>query len=186
MNGTNELLSIRQPDNSTDYQSAGRTLHKGVEYGLTYKPSAEYFFRFGGTTALHRFEDFQISTKTSDKYQNLAGYEMPSAPRSTFNTEFYYYPAFIKNFRTSIEWQYVSGWYQNQINTIRYDGYNLVNYRIGYKLKGVEVYANVLNVGNALFASNATRGNNTTDRTTYTPAAPRTFVFGIQYNLSGK
>jgi iron complex outermembrane receptor protein len=186
MKGTNELLNIRQPDNSTDYQSAGKTLHRGIELGLTVKPSQQFFFRLGGTTALHRFEDFQISTKSTDKYQNLAGYDMPAAPRWTWNTEFYYYPQYIPNLRTSVEWQHVGGYYQNQINTIRYEGYDVINYRIGYKWKWIEVYSNVLNVTDVLYSTNATRGNNTTDRTTYTPAAPRTFVFGIQYNFSGK
>lgn len=186
MYGTNELLSIRQADNSTDYQSAGKTLHRGIELGLTVKPSSEFFFRFGGTAALHRFEDFQISNKSTDQYQNLNGFEMPAAPRWTWNTEFYYYPRFVKNLRTSVEWQHVGSYYQNQINTVRYEAYNVINYRIGYQWKGVEVYSNVLNVADALYSANATRGNNATDRTTYTPAAPRTFVFGIQYNFTGK
>lgn len=186
MNGTNELLNIRQADNSTDYQSAGKTLHRGIELGLTFKPIQQFFFRFGGTTALHRFEDFQISTKSTDRYQNLSGFEMPAAPRWTWNTEFYYYPHIVKNLRTSIEWQHVGGYYQNQVNTIRYSAYNLINYRIGYQWKGIEAYSNVLNVGNILYSASATRGNNATDRTTYTPAAPRTFVLGIQYNLAGK
>ncbi len=186
MNGTNELLNIRQPDNSTDYQSAGKTLHRGIELGLTVKPSQQFFFRLGGTTALHRFEDFQISNKTTDQYQNLAGYEMPAAPRWSWNTEFYYYPKFVPNLRTSVEWQHVGGYHQNQINTIRYEGYDVINYRIGYKWRWIEIYSNVLNVADALYSTNATRGNNATDRTTYTPAAPRTFVFGIQYNFSGK
>jgi len=186
MKGTNELLSIRQPDNSTDYQSAGKTLHRGLELGVTVKPTQEFFFRFGGTTALHRFDDFQISTNSKDRYQNLSGFEMPAAPRYTWNTEFYYYPRFVKNLRTSIEWQHVGSYYQDQINTVRYNAYNIINYRIGYQWKGIEVYSNVLNVGDVLYATNATRGNNATDRTTYTPAAPRAFVFGIQYNFAGK
>ncbi|MFX5253022.1 hypothetical protein ABTD06_19945, partial [Acinetobacter baumannii] len=38
MTGLNELLNIRQPDNSFDYQSAGKTLHTGIEFGVTAKP----------------------------------------------------------------------------------------------------------------------------------------------------
>jgi len=186
MDGRNELLNIRQPDNSFDYQSAGKTLHRGVEFGLTAKPNEQFAFRLGGTTALHRFEDFEISKNPADKYQNLRGFEMPSSPRWSWNTEFTYYPSWLKNFRTSLEWQYVSGWYQNQINTIKYEGYHLLNYRIGYKWKAIEVYSNVMNVTNVLFANSATRGNNATDRTTFNPGAPRTFVFGIQYNFVGK
>lgn len=186
MDGRNELLSIRQPDNSTDFQSAGKTLHRGIEFGLSAKPSEEYWFRFGGTTALHRFEDFQISNRESDELQNLGGFEMPSAPRWSWNTEFSYYPKWLPNFRTSLEWQYISGWYQNQINTVRYEGYNLLNFRFGYKWEGIEVYTNVMNLTDELFANSAGRGNNPTDRTTFNPGAPRTFVFGIQYNFVGK
>lgn len=186
MNGTNELLNIRQPDNSFDYQSAGRTLHRGIELGVTYRPSKQVFFRFGGTHAVHQFVEFALSRRASDAVQNVNGNDMPSAPRTIWNTEISYYPSWLKNFRTSLEWQYVSGWYQNQINTVRYDGYDFANVRVGYQWHGLEVFSNVLNVTNALFATNATRGNNTTDRTVFTPAAPRTFVLGLQYNFSGK
>lgn len=186
MNGTNELLNIRQPDNSTDYQSAGRTLHRGVELGVTYRPSKQLFFRFGGTYAVHQFVDFTLSQRSSDVVQNVNGNDMPSAPRAYWNTEISYYPAWLKNFRTSLEWQHVAKWYQNQINTVSYGGYDFANFRVGYQWHGIEVFSNVLNVTNALFATNATRGNNATDRTTFTPAAPRTFVFGVQYNFSSK
>ena len=107
MNGTNELLSIRQPDNSTDYQSAGKTLHRGVELGVTYRPSKQVFFRFGGTHAVHQFVEFTLSQKASDAVQNVNGKDMPSAPRTLWNTEISYYPAWLKNFRTSVEWQHV-------------------------------------------------------------------------------
>ena len=186
MDGRNELLNIRQPDNSFDFQSAGRTLHRGIEFGITAKPSSQYWLRFGGTTALHRFEDFEISTRESDLYKNLAGFEMPSSPRWTWNSEWYYYPSWFTNFRTSLEWQYVSGWYQNQINTVRQEGYHLLNFRAGYKWKSLEIYTNVMNLTNALYANSASRGNNLTDRSTYNPGAPRTVVFGIQYNFTGK
>ena len=186
MDGRNELLNIRQPDNSTDFQSAGKTLHRGIEFGITAKPNEQFWFRFGGTTALHRFEDFEISKNSADQYKNLQGFEMPSSPRWSWNTEFTYYPKWFKYFRTSLEWQYVSGWYQNQINTVKYEGYNLFNFRVGYKWKGIEVYSNIMNITNELFANSASRGNNAVDRTTFNPGAPRTFVFGIQYNFVGK
>lgn len=186
MDGKNELLSIRQPDNSTDYQSAGKTLHRGIEFGITANPNPQFSFRFGGTVAIHKFINFQVSDNPKDALQNLNNYEMPSAPRWVYNTELNYYPKQLPNLRMSVELQYLSSYYQNQINTVKYDGYTLLNYRIGYKIKGVEVYSNVMNLGNTLYATNVTRGNNATDTSTFTPAAPRTFVFGIQYNFAGK
>lgn len=186
MDGRNELLNIRQADNSFDYQSAGKTLHQGVEYSIVIKPSDQLNFRFGGTTALHRFEDFLVSIKSADALKKLDGFEMPVSPRTTYNTELSYYPKWFKNFRTSLELQHADNWYQNQVNTIRYDGYNVLNMRIAYKLKGIELFSNMMNINNALYATNASRGNNLTDRSTYTPSAPRTFVMGIQYNIIGR
>src|SRR5690606_30613157 len=115
---------------------------------------------------------------------NLAGFEMPSAPSWIWNSEFTYYPKYLPGFRSAIEWQYVSGWYQNQINTIRYKGYQLVNFRTGYNFKGAEVFCNILNFTNALYANNVTRGNGINDRSAFNAAAPRTFVMGVQYNFS--
>ena len=186
MTGENELLNIRQPDNSTDFQAAGKTLHKGLELGLTYKPSKELFMRIGGTNSIHRFVEFVLSQRASDVLKDVNGKDMPSAPRFIWNGEVSYYPKWFKNFRTSVEWQHLSSWYQNQINTVSYDGYDLVNFRAGYKWKSIEVFTNVMNLTNALYATNATRGNATTDRTTFTPAAPRTFTVGMQYNFVGK
>jgi outer membrane receptor protein involved in Fe transport len=186
MKGKNELLNIRQADNSYQYQSAGETLHRGIELGFTAKPSTQITLRFGGTVALHRFEDFEISTKPTDPLKNLADYEMPSAPRYSWNTELSYYPVWFKNLRTSVEWQHVGSYYQNQINTVKYEGYELLNFHAGYKFKGIELFGKLVNLTDELYAVNATRGNGATDRTTFTPAAPRTFVFGIQYNFTSK
>ena len=90
----------------------------------------------------------------------------------------------MPNFRISTEWQFVSSYYQDQINTVKYDGYNLFNGRVAYKIKGVEAYVNVMNIADKLYAYNVTRGNLTTSQPTYTASAPRTFVFGLQYDLS--
>ena len=186
MEGKNELLSIRQPDNSTDYQSAGETRHKGIEFGINFKPSPTLALRIGGTTAQHTFIDFKVSDKPSDVLKNLNGKEMPSAPKWSGNSELSYYPNWLPNFRTSIEWQLVSSYYQDQINTVKYEGYNVFNARIGYHWKNIEIYGNVMNLTDKLYAYNVSRGNTTTAQPSYTAAAPRTFIVGLQYNLSLK
>ncbi len=186
MTGENELLSIRQPDNSFDYQSAGKTLHYGNEFSLTFKPNPEWFIRTGGTWAKHEFVDFQISQRESDQVQNLSGKEMPGAPRWITNSEVTYYPAFAPNLRTSMELQQISGFYENQVNTKKAKGYQVFNFRAGYKFKWVEIFGNVLNLSNTLYAHTVSRGNNAADKSNYTPAAPRTIILGVQFNLERK
>jgi outer membrane receptor protein involved in Fe transport len=192
--GRNELLSIRQPDNSTDYQSAGRTTHQGIEYGLNYRPGKQWKVRFGATNAMHRFDEFIVSTRSTDAVQNVDGKIMPSAPSWIANGEVIYKPSFLKGLRVGLEWQRMSSWYENQINSVRYDekgvfglkGISVLNFRAGYEWRVVEVFTNIMNATNELYAFNVTRGNNSSDRATYTPASPRTFVVGIQYNFTCK
>lgn len=186
LQGKNELLSIRQPDNSFDYQSAGETSHKGIEFGINYKPSQEWYVRIGGTTAEHKFVDFKVSDKPTDPVQRLDGLEMPSAPKWVGNSEVSYYPKWLPNLRTALEWQHVSSYYQDQINTVKYDGYNLFNARIGYTFKGIEFYTNIMNVTDKLYAANVSKGNNSTDKANFTVAAPRTFMMGIEYHFNLK
>ncbi|AFM04174.1 outer membrane receptor protein [Bernardetia litoralis DSM 6794] len=184
--GQNELISMRLPNGSYEYRSAGETLHRGIEVGLTLRPVKQILIRTGGTYALHRFEEFQISALESDDVQNLSGFEMPSAPNWIWNSEINYYPKWAKGLRTALEWQYVSGWYENQVNTLKYEGYNLLNFRIGYQWKGIEVFTNVMNLTDELYATTVSRGNTSTSIATFTPSAPRTFMMGIQYNFVGK
>ncbi len=186
LQGKNEQLSIRQPDGSTDYQSAGETQHKGIEFGANYKPSQEWNIRIGGTYALHKFIDFKVSDKLTDPVQRLDGFEMPAAPKWVANSEVSYYPKWLPNFRTSIEWQYVSRYFQDQINTVEYAGYNFFNARIGYTIKNIEFYTNIMNLTDKLYAYNVARGNNPTDKAVYNVAAPKTFIFGIEYHFDLK
>lgn len=186
LNGKNELLNIRQADNSFDYQSAGQTRHKGVEFSLNYNLSKQLQFRIGGTTAQHTFVKFDISAKPSDPLKNLDGFEMPSAPKWSGNSEITYKPNWLPNFRIALECQYVSSYFQDQINTVKYEGYTIFNSRLGYTWKNFEVFFNILNATDKLYAYNVTRANTVNSPATYTVAAPRTFMFGIQYNFDLK
>lgn len=186
MEGKNELLNIKLADNSTDYRSAGETRHKGIEFGASYRPSKQLNIRLGGTYAQHTYIDFKLSDKPSDPVQDLNGKEMPAAPKWSGNSEVSYYPNWLPNLRTSVEWQLVGSYYQDQINTVKYSGYNIFNARVGYQWRKIEVYGNVLNLTDKLYAYNVSRANTTNAQPTYTAAAPRTFVFGIQYNFSLK
>jgi iron complex outermembrane recepter protein len=190
LTGRNELLNIRLPDNSFDYQSAGRTLHQGIELGVSAKPHSAWLLRWGGTYALHRFDEFQLSFKEDDAIKNANGKIMPNAPAWIYNAEVFYFPPWLKGFRTALEWQRLSSWYQNQINTVRYEdrtalglrGYSVLNLRIGYQWRFLEVFTNVLNLSNELYANNVTRGNNPTDRASFTQGAPRTVSVGLMMN----
>lgn len=180
LEGNNELLGIRQPDNTTDYQSAGKTLHEGIEYQITIRPNDSWNFRFGGTNAKHTFVDFVLSTKSTDALKNVNGKEMPQAPNFIANSEVTYK---YKGARIALEWQKIGPWFQDQVNKVSFEGVSVFNLRMGYNYKAYQFFTNILNLGDALYATTATRGNNATDKSTYTPAAPRTVVAGVQIDV---
>jgi outer membrane receptor protein involved in Fe transport len=78
----------------------------------------------------------------------------------------------------------VGSYYQDQINTIKYAGYDIFNFRAGYEWKKIEIYGNIINITDKLYAYNVSRGNQATAQPNYTAAAPRTFLVGLQYNFS--
>lgn len=194
LTGRNELLSIRMPDNSTDYRSAGKTSHKGIELGVNYIPGTQWQVRLGGAYAIHKYDDFLLSERATDPLKVLDGKEMPAAPRLIMNTEIFYFPNWLKGFRVSAEWQLLTPWYLNQINSVKYNdkgflgakGVSILNVRMGYEWKGLEVFLNILNASNELYAYNVSRGNGATDRINYSPAAPATIGFGIYYKFTAK
>jgi outer membrane receptor protein involved in Fe transport len=140
----------------------------------------------GGTVSEHTFIEFAISDKPSDPVKNLNGNEMPSAPRYSGNAELSYYPNWLPNLRSAIEWQSVGSYNQDQINTVKYTGYDIFNARIGYQCKSLEFYGNVMNLTDKLYSYGVSRGNLSTSQPIYTAAAPRTFLVGLQYNFSLK
>lgn len=180
LEGNNELLGIRQPDNTTDYQSAGKTLHEGIEYQITIRPNDSWNFRFGGTNAQHTFVDFVLSTRASDALKNVNGKEMPQAPNFIANSEVTYK---YKGARIALEWQKIGPWFQDQVNKVSFEGVSVFNLRVGYTYKAYQFFTNILNLGDSLYATTATRGNNASDKSTYTPAAPRTVVAGVQIDV---
>lgn len=184
LDGENELLSIRQPDNTTDYQSAGKTLHRGVELGINFNPTKEIHIRVNQSHNFHKYVEFKVSDKPTDAVQKLDGYQMPQAPQWIGNYEVIYMPKWLPKFRSSIECQSVSKYFTNQINTDAYAGYEVLNMRLGYKvMKQLEVYANGLNILDKNYAAQVNKGNGATDQATYNVGAPRTVVLGVNLNF---
>ena len=191
LEGTNEIISFRLPDNSTENRNAGKTLHQGVEYSFTYKPVDDIFFRIGGANAIHKYIEYDIQQKTNGEIVSYNGKYMPEAPSWIFNAEITLKPRFVKGFRTSLEWQYIGAWFKNDANTFKYEdktfllnGASILNLRTGYRFKNIEMYSNILNLTDELYANSVTRGTNNKD--TFAAGAPRTFAFGFIYNFETK
>jgi len=184
LQGKDEIISLLQADNTTQYANAAATTHKGLEYNLLVGSVKSLAFRIGGTFASHIFNKYsEISGGKSIGYD---GHQMTNAPKWIANSEITWKPAFIAGFRTGVEWQHLGKYFTNAANTKTYSGYDLFNLRTAYRIssgsaKGLEVWFNVMNLTNKLYATTVT-GNSYGD--TYTAAPPRTLSLGISHSVS--
>jgi iron complex outermembrane receptor protein len=186
MEGRNEIVSILQADNTTQSENVGATRHRGIEYTLTYAPISEVNFRLSGTNARHTYLEY--SEVVAGRNRDYAGNRMVGAPNWLANAEVFYKPRFVPGARLGLEYQRVGAYYTNTANTRTYAGYNLLNLRLGYRLpqaalRGLDVWANVLNLSNELYATNATANQY---GTTYVAAAPRAFTLGVGYTFAAR
>jgi len=151
MDGTNQIINVRQPDGTFINQNAGKTRHAGVEYGLTLRPSEEWTFRISSANSDHWF------ITQYENGQNYSGRQMAAAPHFIFNSELTWRPSFLKGFRIGAEWQRVGKYWMDDANTARYSGFGIVNFRTGYSYRAWEVWVNALNAFNRYYAALATR-----------------------------
>jgi len=178
MNGTNEIINVRLPDNTNAPQNAGATRHKGIEYGISYRPVDDLYLRLSGSNSIHKFVNYVASGITYN------GYEMANAPHFTGNAEVVYKPHYLKGFRIGLEEQQVGRYYQDNLQQITYGGFKITNIRAGYQLGRTEVWLNALNVFNTYYATLATATvTNGKASYSYNLGDPRAFTLGLAYHF---
>ncbi|MGB0526085.1 MAG: TonB-dependent receptor domain-containing protein, partial [Flammeovirgaceae bacterium] len=177
MDGTNEIISVQLDDGSRENRNAGETRHQGIEYTLKYELVEGLKARISGTNARHEFIDYV------DNGNDYSNNQMNRAPQFIGNAELSYYPTFIKGFRIALEWQHMGNYYMDEANTKEYGGFDVFNLRLGYRVKQVEAWLNIMNLEDEVYAVNASKSR---WGTSYSPGLPRTFQFGIAYQFSGK
>ena len=182
MKGTNEIISVKFPDNTTGNQNAGSTMHKGIEFGLNVKPNQEWYVRFSGTTARHTF------IRNIVKGVDFSGKEMSGAPRFTNSAEVMYKPSWLKGFRIGMEWIHQGKYFMDDFNKFTYPGYDLTHVRVGYQIKNVELWLNVLNAGNTYYSTFSSKNATSSGSSAYSfnLGEPRELTLGVAYKFIKK
>ena len=184
MIGKDEQVSFTISPGLSEPRNAGKTLHQGVEFGLRYQEKV-WDARVNGTYAEHKFKEYRTSATL-----DYSGKDMQKAPKWLVNTEVGVKP--IANLRLSGEVQYLSSYYMDLANTVKYNGHTLLNLRASYKWQGAELWAGLFNAANKKYADDASSsysgvGAYTPNaQDTFSPGAPRTFMVGVRYTLGGK
>jgi iron complex outermembrane recepter protein len=180
--GTNEIISVRQPDNTSVNQNAGSTKHIGIEYGVTYKPINDLSVRISATNAKHTFIDNVV------KGISYNGKEMSGAPRFTGNAEISYKPSFVKGLRVSAEWQHQGKYFMDDLDVYTYRGFDVINLRAGYQYKGFELWVNAINAANHFYSTFSSKNATASGSSAYSYSLgdPREITVGLAYHFSKK
>lgn len=180
LNGTNEIISVKQADNTNANQNAGSTRHYGLEYSIKYKPNSQLLLNIGATNAKHYFVQNIV------KGVDYSGKTMNAAPSFSSNVEIIYKPNFVKGFRISGEWNHQSPYFMDDLNNFKYKGFDVINLRTGYQIKKVELWLNFLNILNNYYSPWATKVATTTGNASYSYylGDPREITLGVSFRFS--
>ena len=174
LHSTNEVVSTKLDDGSFANVNAGKTLHQGVELGITATPVKQVTVRWSGAYSKHKFVQF------NEKGESYNGNEMNGAPNWMYNTEVWYRPASVKGLRIGAEVQHIGDYFADAKNTYRYKGYTVLNLRVGYEFKSMEVWVNALNVTDTYYANVVTKS---ASGYSYNLADPVNINIGFAYNF---
>ena len=177
LDGVNEIISVLQDDGSTEKENAGQTQHRGVEYTVKINPIKDISIRFSGTNAQHLFLDY---VENGVDYRD---HFMATSPQFIGNAEVFYKPSFVEGLRVGVEWQHIGAYYLDAANTEEYPGHHLFNLRVGYKFKGFDVWLNILNITDELYATVASKS---AWGKSYRIGNPRSFNLGLAYTFKAK
>ena len=178
--GKNEIVSVLLDDGTTQNQSTGRTRHEGIEYSVRYTFFDQVDIRLNAANSFHKFLQYVNQGK------DYSGNFMSLAPKFVANSEVIWRPSFLRNFRVGVEWQKTGKYWVDELNTRQYNGYSLYNLRTGYKISGFNLWLNVSNLTNDLYAVRVQRSSYGMQAVTYVPGTRRSIFFGIEYNYGSK
>lgn len=182
MLGDDEIVTVRLADGSRVNRNAGQTTHEGVEYAITLRPDNVWSLRFGGTNARHTYDVFTVDEREG-RERTFDGNRMDRAPGFVANGELAVQLPMARGLRLAAEAQRVSGYWMDPENTTRYDGHTVVNLRARYAgpaLRGLEMWASVLNVTDERYATTAAVSFG---RQQYSPGLPRALTLGVGYRI---
>lgn len=173
----NDILSFTHNDGTRETLNAGETLHRGIEIALHTTLHEQLNLDLAASYAKHSYRQWQ--PKAGIDY---AGHEIKQAPRLITNTRLRYQPSWLNGGQLELEWEKLGPYWEDDENTHRYKGHDLVHLRADYLLgDDARLYARLMNLSDARYATSAAytlaRGEE------LTPGLPRSLYLGLDYTF---
>jgi iron complex outermembrane receptor protein len=177
-----DILTFKYDDGSRETQNVGKTLHQGIETGLTAPLHADIDLAVSYAYTEFTYEDWQPdgSTDYSDN-------QIEAAPRDIGNVAVGYHPSQLKGGKVELEFVHLGQYWMDQANTETYKGHQLLNLRFNYPVNPeFKLSARILNLEDKTYATNATYkpaafGN--AEKFEYAPGMPRTAYVSASYSF---
>jgi outer membrane receptor protein involved in Fe transport len=170
---TNDILTFRHPDGSTETVNAGETLHRGLEAQLGVRIVQGLRLDVAYSYAKHTYEDWVSSSG------DFTGNEMEFAPRQIGNVVLEYELPRLAGSSVSFEWNRLGSYYEDASNDNKYEGHDLFNARALIPLGGnLQLFGRLQNIMDKRYAERASfnpfRGEE------LAPGLPRTVYIGFR------
>jgi len=177
LNGTNEIVSVRQPDGVNLNQNTGATKHIGIEYKIVFPINHVFILNINATNSIHQYQN------TILKGVDISGKTMSAAPGFWANSSLQI--NWNKQLNSSVEWQHQSSYFMDEINQTKYPGFDLAHFRTNYSIKKNSFWIQILNLTNTYYSTMATKNFSVKGNAAYSYyiGEPRSIVFGWKYQL---
>jgi iron complex outermembrane receptor protein len=179
---SDDILSFKHADGSTETMNAGETLHKGIETGLSMPLHADVDLAVSYAYTEFTYENWKPN-ETTDYSDN----ELEAAPRDIGNIALGYHPSQLNGGKMELEFVHLGQYWMDQANTETYKGHQLLNLRIQYPVNPqFKLSARILNLEDKTYATNASYkpaafGN--PEKFEYAPGMPRTAYVSANYSF---
>ncbi len=171
--GENVSTSLERRENTDGdrfYVNGDKTTHKGLELSLSSKLSSQFTTKLAYSYSKHEYDNDAV-------YGNN---EQAAAPNHVSNARLIYKPKQVEGLTAMLEMEHVGSYWLDDNNTKKYGGYEVGNLKVSYKPnKKVNLFTKVNNITDKTYAET---GSISYGKEKYTPAAPRQFFVGFEYN----
>lgn len=152
----------------------GKTLHRGVELGVTAPLAYGFDLGFSGTYALHTYAFNRPDSTLINSVTK--GSDMPEAPHTIANARLGY--TLSPGTRAELEWVHMGSYFLDNADTHSYGGHELLNLRATAKLNDwLSLHGKIMNLTDRPYADRA--AITTTGVNEYFPGAPLTVIGGL-------
>ena len=177
-----EIVSVLQNDNITEFQNAGKTLKKGFEFNGRYDLTRHFWLGLGYAYSVYTFEDYLELVRDGRDLLEIdrSGNQLPYIPRHQYCLSTgYSHPSGLKARLQADTW---GEYYMDNANTEKYKGYKfLTSLMLGYETGRHSLSLNIENLTDKRYATEAKKS--TSGDKTYSGGAPRTAMVTYTYHF---